>query len=74
MSPSGSICRRELERSGLAQVAGASWALGMMLAQCLDRVGPAPALAKPPPQPVDVLGAPAVYPALADQGITHLGS
>lgn len=74
MSPTGSICHRELERSGLAQVVRASWTLAVMLAQCLDRAGPFPCPCKPPGQPVDVLGAPAVRPALADQGITHLDS
>lgn len=63
MSPTASICRRELERSGAHRTLGNN--ATMMSRQSLY---------KHPGQSMNVPGAPALCPALADQEITHLGS
>lgn len=45
-----------------------------MLLQCLARMGTFPSPYKHPGQPTNVLGAPALCPAVANQEITRLGS
>ena len=60
MSSAATDCHRELEKSGLAQVARAAWTVKPL--HCLDRVYTFLSR-QAPGQPVNVLGAPALWPA-----------